>query len=192
MILMDLKFLLVFQLLFFSAATCENQKNFVNGTRFQSINCQANNSTLIINYCFIKAISRKVTTINIGLSFLKPVNKPIYVLFSLNYRYGLIYREVINTKKQEWCEIMEGKSTHLYITQTINQIKETAPHLIHKCPYEGGMEIKNLTLDENKSLDVFSEGFYKLVLLVFDKSDDPIFKLNLTVQVKSSIKESMG
>jgi len=190
---MDIKILLIFQLLLiFSPATSANQKNFVNGTRFQSVNCQANNSTLIVNYCFVKAISRKVVTLNIGLRLLKPVNKPIYVQLTLNYRYGLIYREVINTKKQNWCEIMDGKSTHLYMTQTINQIKGDAPHLIHKCPYDGEIEIKNLTIDENKSLDVFPEGFYKLSLLVFDKSDDPFFKLNLTVQVKSFIKESMG
>lgn len=189
---MDLKILLIFQLVIFSPVKCKNEKNFMNGTRFQSVNCQANNLTLIVNYCFIKAVSRKVATLNVGVKYLKPVNKPIYVQLTLNYRYGLIYREVINTKKQDWCEIMDGKSTHLYMKQTINQIKGAVPHLIHKCPYDGEIEIKNLTIDENKSLDVFPEGFYKLFLSVFDESDDPFFQLNLTAQVKSSIKESMG
>ena len=190
---MDLKLLIFIQLLTFSDVKCARPaENFKEGSRFQSIKCSANNSTARVNYCFIKAVSRKIVTLNVGVKLLKSINKPLYVQLILYFRYGLIYREVINTKKQEWCDIMDGKSTNLYFSHTIAQIKASAPGLFHKCPYEGDVDVKNLTVDDHKAFDIFPEGFYKNSLMVFDKNIEPFFSLNLTSHLKSSLKESLG
>jgi len=191
---MNLKILILIQLLTFSLAKCaKTAEKFNDGTRFQSIECRGNNSTAIINYCYMKAISRKVVTLNVGVKLLKSLNKPVYVQVILNYRYGLIYREVINSKKQEWCDLMDEKSKNVYIAHGISQIKASAPGLFHKCPYVmGDVDIQNLTVDDTKQSDIFPEGFYKTSLKVFHKGSEPIFALNLTSHIKSPIKESMG
>ena len=82
--------------------------------------------------------------------------------FILHYRYGTIYREVIDTKKREWCSIMDGMQTHMYIMLIIRQLKESAPKLFHKCPYQGDYQLYNITVDESKAFDLFPEGYYKL------------------------------
>ena len=190
---MNLKILIFFQFSTFLVTKCAKQADsYVRGTRFQSIECEANNSTALVNYCNLKAISRKIVHLNVGVKLLKSFNKPFYVQMILDYRYGLIYREVINTKKQEWCGIMDGKSTHPMLSQTIAQIKGSAPKLFHKCPYEGEVELKNVTLDDQKSFDVFPEGNYRFKLLISEKDVKPYFSLILKLQFKSPIKESMG
>jgi len=140
----------------------------------------------------MKAVSRKIVTLNVGVKLLKSLNKPIYIQIILYYHYGLIYREVINTKKQEWCDIMDEKSTNIYFSHTIAQIKASAPGLMHKCPYEGDVEVKNLTIDDEKSFDIFPEGFYKSSMMFFDNNVEPLLLLNITSQHKSNLKESLG
>ena len=190
---MNLKILIFFQFSTFLVTKCaKSDDSYVSGTRFKSIECDANNITAVVKYCFIKAISRKVVTLNVGVKPLKSFKRPFYVQLILYYRYGLIYREVINTKKQEWCEIMDGKINNLYFAHTIAQIKASTPDLFHKCPYDTDVDIKNLTNDEKKAFDVFPEGIYKGSVLIFDKAAEPVFTLNITSQVKSPIKESMG
>ena len=190
---MNFKILIFLQLLtFLTVKSAKSTDSYVDGSRFKSIECTANNITAIVTYCYMKAVSRRIVTLNVGVKFLKPINKPIYVQIIVNYRYGLIYREVINTKKQEWCGIMDGKSTHPMLSQTIAQIKGSAPKLFHKCPYEGEVELKNVTLDDQKSFDVFPEGNYRFKLLISEKDVKPYFSLILKLQFKSPIKESMG
>ena len=190
---MNIKFLIIIQLQTFLTIECARPaENYNDGTRFQSIECSANNLTAVVKYCFIKAISRKVVTLNVGVKPLKSFKKPFYVQLILYYRYGLIFREVINTKKQEWCDFMDGKTKNLYLSHTIAQINSSAPNLFHKCPYEGDVEVKNLTVDDQKAFSVFPEGIYKTSVLVFETSVEPSFSLNIISQVKSAIKESLG
>ena len=92
----------------------------------------------------------------------------------------------------EWCDIMAGKSTHLFMTQVINQVKDSVPNLFHKCPYEGDLEVQNMTINDAEAFDVFPEGFYKFSMYVLDKSENEFLGVNITLQVKSHIKESMG
>lgn len=161
-------------------------------SRFRSIECQADNYTTVVNFCYIKAVSRDVTTLNLFLKNLKPSYKPIYIQMIVFYRYGNIYREVINTKMIEWCSIMEGMKSHLLLMQTIRQIQASAADSIHKCPYDTDMEVRNLTLDDTKRFDIFPDGIYKLSWLCLNKTFDVMWRLNVSIQVKSPLKESMG
>jgi len=190
---MNIKILILIQLMSFSLGKCaKSADKFNNGSRFQSIECKADNSTASVKYCFIKAISRRIVTLSVGIKVLKSFHKPLNVQIILYYRYGLIYREVINTKKQEWCDLMDGKSTHVYFSHAIAIVKGNAPGLFHKCPYDSDVDVKNITVDDNKSFDIFPEGFYKTSLLFFHKGNKPAFSLNITSQVKSPLKESLG
>jgi hypothetical protein len=137
-------------------------------------------------------VSRQVSTFNVYLRNLRPCYRPLYVQMILYYRYGNIYREVIDTKRIEWCSIMDGLSSHLLLMQTIHQIKEVADKAIHKCPYDIDIELKNITLDDTKRFDVFPEGTYKLTWTSFNKTLHTLWTFNVTLQLKSPLKESMG
>ncbi|KAL7012335.1 hypothetical protein ACKWTF_014784 [Chironomus riparius] len=169
---------------------CANKNQVL--TRFRSIECQADNNTAVMESCYVKAVSRRTATLNLKIKLLKIYNKPIHIQMILYYRYGNIYREVIDTKPIEWCSIMAGLTGHLFMMQTIQQIKEVAGDVIHKCPYENSIEVKNLTLDDNKALDVFPEGTYKLSWISYGNKMNIIYRFNVSVFVKSPVKESMG
>lgn len=181
-----------FLLFIISIILIKCDKNEVVKTRFRSVECQADNISAIIENCYVKAVSRRTATLNYKLKLLKVFNKPIYIQMILYYRYGNIYREVIDTKVIEWCEIMDGLTGHLFLMQTIQQIKDIAGDVIHKCPYENFIEVKNLTLDESKAFDIFPEGIYKLSWISYTKNMKIIYRFNVSVLIKSPVKESMG
>ena len=59
-------------------------------------------------------------------------------------------------------------------------------------PYKDDIDVKNLTLDDTKNLDVFPEGIYKFSWITYNKTLDIVWRFNVSVQIKSPIKESMG
>ena len=89
----------------------------------------------------------------------------------------------MDTKRIEWCSIMEGISELLFLMQTIHQIKEIAANAIHKCPYEADVEVKNLTLDDTKRFNIFPEGTYKLSRMILNKTLDVMWRVNVSIQV---------
>lgn len=123
-------------LLNFSKSTPQKKEEYVKGRRF-TLECQSENSSIIIHFCYIKAISRRIATLNIGLTFIKPLKRQFYVQFVENYRYGNIYREVINTHKLDFCGLMAMALSNPFVSSIMNEVKGSAPHLFHKCPYEG-------------------------------------------------------
>lgn len=170
---------------------CDKRSQY-NG-RFRSIECDANNKTVTIEYCYIKPISRQHATLNFKVHFSKPIPSPIYVQLILYYHYGIIYREIIDTKQIDWCPITDGMNGHLFLMQVMKLIKPIAGTAIQKCPYNHDIELKNLTIDETKAMDVFPEGTYKFTWITkFSKNFELLWKLNTTLNIKSPLKESMG
>jgi len=55
----------------------------------------------------LKLVFRQVVTLNIGGKIISPINKPAYGQVTVNYRYGTIYRQVLDTHPIEWCGIMD-------------------------------------------------------------------------------------
>ncbi|KAL7014215.1 hypothetical protein ACKWTF_015807 [Chironomus riparius] len=89
----------------------KNQENFVYGVRYKSVQCESDNTTIMTKYCFLKPVSRKVVTVNVGVKLLVPYVKPIYGHTIVFYRYGTIFRQIIDTKKLEICSILDGSDT---------------------------------------------------------------------------------
>lgn len=177
--------------LYFYSINCDKNAKMVS--RFRSIECYADNYTTIVRHCYIKAISRQIATMNLLMSTIRTVHKPIYVQLILYYRYGTIYRDVIDTKRIEWCSIMDGVTSHLFLMQTIEQVKKIAGFAFRKCPYKAdNIEMKNVTIDDSNFFDVFPEGIYKLSWLNYNKTFDVMWSFNISVFIKSPLKESMG
>jgi hypothetical protein len=52
------------------------------------------------------------------------------------YRYGTIDRMIYHADEIEWCGLMDGSNSNIIFDSVIAPVKESAPELIHKCPYQ--------------------------------------------------------
>lgn len=52
------------------------------------------------------------------------------------YKYGQIFREIVNLPAIEWCNQMEGFGKNPAMNMAIDLVKASIPNLFHKCPYE--------------------------------------------------------
>lgn len=73
----------------------------------------------------------------------------------------------------------------------VDLVKDTAPSLIHECPYVGRIDIRNMTLNVNNFLSVFSQGDYRATVKFLDHNQD-LFELIFGINNKSPIKSSFG
>lgn len=54
----------------------------------------------------------------------------------VHYKYGTVFRNVVNVAPVEWCNQMEGHGTNLFVNMGVDLIRESVPYLFQKCPYE--------------------------------------------------------
>ena len=139
-------------------------------------------------------MSRKVVSLNLDIEFLIPFTKPFYLQGLVYYRYGTIFRQIIDTKKIEICGVVDGVDTNLLIKLLIDMIKSEIPDLVHKCPYTGDFELKNFTFNMDvidKATMTFPQGIYRydFFLYIHDVSS---LNVSTIVEVKSQLKESFG
>lgn len=161
-------------------------------SRLKAGYCQADNETIVVQYCYIKAVSKLVVTAHVSLKILIPLDQ-VFLQFILNYRYGLVYRPVIDTKPQDWCAIMKGANTNPYIKLIIDTIKDTASSAIHECPYADEFHLDNLTLNYDRvdPSAVFPAGNYRLETVVFrDKKE--VLRMIVEEEIKSPRRETFG
>lgn len=163
-------------------------------SRFKSIRCHSDNVTVIMKFCYLKAYSKYVVTANIALNILSPIQK-VYIQFILSYRYGLIFRPVIDTKIQDWCAIVKGGQTSPYIKLLLDTLKDTTgPKAIHECPYEGEFEALNVTLNYDRvdPTAIFPEGTYRITIIVYRGNKIEAWRMEADEEVKSPIRETFG
>lgn len=86
---------------------------------------------------------------------------------------------------------MNGLIANLFLMTILAEVKDSAPQLFHKCPYQGSIDVYNLTTDSQKAFDVFPEGIYRLNFSVF-KGSKEVFVLMFDHDQKSPLKHSMG
>ncbi|KAL7013677.1 hypothetical protein ACKWTF_015520 [Chironomus riparius] len=170
-----------------------NEKNVNYISKFRAVNCNSlHNSTAYWTLCYIKSYSRTISTLNFGIKAENPI-KP-FLQFVASYRYGNIYREVMDTKIFDWCVIMDGLDSNILVKFILDTIRESIPGLFHKCPYYGLMEFYNITINDEvaKKLSIFPEGQYKYNVTIFDRPDRVILVIAVFVDVKSPSKSSFG
>jgi len=127
MVLNKFKFyLILFCALSFYEIYSEDQENFIGGVRFKSIKCEVNNKTILVKYCYLKAISRKVVTYNVGVKLLATYTKPFLIHTTFYYHYGTIFRQIIDTKKLDLYGILAGVDTNPIIKLLVEMIKNKA------------------------------------------------------------------
>lgn len=161
--------------------------------RPKSTHCESDNKTITVKYCYIKALSRKVVAASLGLKFSVPLTKPFYIQLIINYRYGLKFHPVIDTKQIEWCSVMEGSDTNPLIKLFVNNLKEKTPKLFQKCPYDGDLDFQNISVitEDLKEAEVFPEGTYRSNFYLF-KNNKKILTVDADSEFKSPVKENFG
>ena len=88
---------------------------------------------------------------------------------------------------------MDGSESNLFIKLIIDQLRGSAADLFHKCPYEGDLDLKNITLDSTAydKNQLFPEGHYRIDIFVF-KNNLEKAKIIVGFELKSPLKESYG
>jgi hypothetical protein len=144
---MDKKFfvlLLIFGFTF-GLQTDSKSSQFIS-TRFKSVFCNSVAEIITVKFCFVRAYSRTLATLNLGFYYPKALVKPVdvdiqtsqqllfQVTFSFLYKYGTIYRQVLKTKA-EWCEIMDQRDKNPLIGMVVDLLYPSVPQLFHECPY---------------------------------------------------------
>lgn len=89
----------------------------------------------------------------------------------------------------EWCSFQ--KSSNVFFSMIVDLVKDTAPELIHSCPYYGRIDIYNMTINVNNFLSLFSQGDYRVTVSFFDDKDE-LFRMVFGINNKSDIKSSFG
>lgn len=170
-----------------------NERNITYGTRFRGIECKNyDNKTAYLTFCFIKNYSRKLSTMNFGIQVMKPVT--IFFRLAVSYRYGVIYREVLDSKIVDFCELMNTLESNKLLKFILDLIRKTAKGLFHKCPYEGLMEYYNITVDDElmKTTTLFPEGQYRYNVSIFDTPKKIVLNMQVFTEVRSPLKTSFG
>jgi hypothetical protein len=172
------------------APAARQKEPFETGFRFRSVKCTTDNVTAFTNFCFLKAISRRFTTLNISFNFTRPLDRPIDVQQIFRKKLTQSYHTMIDTKRVEWCDIMEGKGRNIVLQLVIDMVKGSAPGIFHKCPYES-LVATNLTLDSSM-LDEshwIPGGIFATDILIW-KGAKLVIAINVTNEMKVS-RENM-
>lgn len=186
--------LLLILLLLLQYSFSVHKDNYNFGSRLNSLQCQIDNKSAIVKYCYLKAISRRIVYFNLGVTILKRVSRPIHIRLVIYYKYGTIFRQIMDTKQLEWCSIMDGTESNTLLKFLISQLKGSLDDLFHKCPYEGEMDLRNVTLDSSlydKTTQLFPEGIYRGTIFII-KNDLELGKITVGLELKSPLKETYG
>jgi hypothetical protein len=164
--------------------------------RFKSAECKNfDNTTIVVSKCFVKAYSRSLSTFNIVNTIVKPVTKPVYLQFIMHYRYGLIYREIFNSHKRDFCEFLDNQDSNPILKLSFLNVFKSMPNFPKKCPITKTVEFMNVTIDaefiQNGTLR-YPEGFYKYVFKYFKPEERQLSEIRIVVETRSPVKESFG
>ena len=154
-------------------------------SKFRAIYCKANNRSLILKHCYVKSYSRTDTVVNILIHLPQKVYKPVYVQFIASFQFGINFREIMNTQKQEWCDIVDGDSTNFFMKAVLDMVRHQpgVHNVFQKCPLEGDMEISNVTADTRELYKALPSGNVRFEMYIF-KDDEKVFSLRLNQEIK--------
>jgi hypothetical protein len=104
----------------------------------------ADNTSITVSYCYTRPLSRRHVGLNIKFNFVIPIKRNFFLQLIINYRYGNAYKEVINTNRIDLCALMGAAGDNLLYKIILPRLGDALSTLVHKCPYTGSIELKDL------------------------------------------------
>ena len=130
----NIKFVLLF-LFFVQVSSLRRQKQtFEPYSRFKSVKCHTSNITVVDFKCFIKANSRRNTTLNMIANITRPV-------FTSIGRYDFRSKSISNSQRSiinatvDLCSFLNGTKSNPVAEWILGMMPELKK-LIHPCPYQ--------------------------------------------------------
>lgn len=174
--------------------TAEEKKRQYS-SRFGGVECKNfDNSTAYITKCSIKAY-RNFTALNFAYVIVKSLRRPVYIQAIAQYRYGNIFRDILNSHKRDFCDFLSNMDVNPVLKMILQGYLNSIPNFPKKCPISEGAEFSNMTIN-NADATVnniwYPEGNYKYIIKIFKSDKQPLIEIIYKVNVKSPIKESFG
>lgn len=135
-------------------------EDFRQSVTMRGVQCNVSEKYFYKNYsCWAKSYSRNISTTNIIATARMPLDKlrvsfneqmilfrtPLgfqgikqkyfQANFRLFYKYGTIYRQVLNCSNIDVCALVEEETTNVLLWQLQALVRDNAPGLLHSCPY---------------------------------------------------------
>lgn len=159
-------------------------------SRIKTMKCVAKNKTIMeFKYCRAKVFSRDSSGIAINITFHQPVTRPFYLKLSMNYKYGTIYRKVVNVPELEMCSVMKNlKTAPPFFKAFLDILGKSIQPLLDGCPYKN--EVNFLAqFDDDKWPSVFPSGMYRIDC-IFRVPETVVMLAYLEFEIVSGIKSS--
>jgi len=186
-----LKIILIFsafllEFIFLSLAGAAEKPNY---TRIKSIECKSlDNKTITFEFCYVKAYSRKLVTLNMKYNIVRRLQKPIYVQYIAGRKTsGNTCQQYYKSDLFDFCDFMDENNANPLVKSIVNVLNYTAPQLFHKCPYEGQIEVINATVHGEKAFVLFPTGTYCAEWNIFDDKKKPIASFKFFCEIKNSL-----
>jgi hypothetical protein len=159
--------------------------------KFKSAKCKLFDTSYgNVSKCYVKAINRNVSTLNIEAFIHKVVRAPIFIECKAYYRFNTITRQIYPTTTFDFCAVMRGDGLVEKLTLfVISFFRDSIPQLFHKCPFYGPLSLPNITLTVIKDLPVdklFVAGIYKVGVCIIN-NNTRVFNLDVQVEIASRL-----
>lgn len=163
-----------------------------NRVRLKSVKCDIGDAADIvkIHVCKIKP-ARNYTMFLLNSTMFKQLNAPIYYKVVFFYKYGLIYRQVINIPEYEVCSMLRNiNNAHPAIKAAIDTIGKSIEQLMKGCPYSAGNYSIKIIHDYSNFPSIIPSGMYKCNITMKLPEYRKSMSLSYEAEVISSIKTS--
>lgn len=140
--------------------------------------------------CYAKSINRTCSTITFLYESILPISF-VYMQAAISYKYGTIYRQVLDIKRFEYCGLMLRGTKNLVTNFLINIIKESAPAFVQPCPHKL-INVSQAPMSVTSVTSPFATGDYKINLSLTNEYEKRMFTILVVFSVNSSDKNSFG
>lgn len=158
-------------------------------SRFKSLQCFTDNSSLIsFRYCRVK-FSRNSSALAINLTFHRRITRPLNIRLAMSYKYGTIYREVIKVPEFELCGVLKNFNfLPPMIKALFDVLGDSIAAILKGCPYSGDIDLLMIA-DVSKFPSIFPSGMYKTEAWA-TTTNTKIMNYIVQIEIVSNIKTS--
>ncbi|KAG5671042.1 hypothetical protein PVAND_001260 [Polypedilum vanderplanki] len=141
--------------------------------------------------CKVHVYNRTYSTFTIAGYSKKPMLTPYFEL-QLYYKYGTIYREIINVPKINICEVTKIIKTNTLWRGVYDFTQKLLPGVIHECPYNEYV-VKDISFHDIPTAFHFPQGDYRAIAYIYDSFEsESLVNVTLVLSLQSPIKDSFG